>query len=601
MVLTLGTGEESEILEHRINDKAVTLDGSGTVTQASFHSAVHIYTRLGTDTQTAISQVTAKFAQWTTNHRQRGCAHAALICDPVKQELFSEVFGGREPVYTQIRKAVKIYDPRLDSTFAGGSGPQRLADKSTWAWSDNGPLVIADYLAHPDGFGLGYGAINWTSFAAEAVIADQTVTTVTAETIKRWRIWASYKLASDERRQVLSDMLKAVDGFVWQGPDFRVNIKVGAYEAPTLTLTDDHILAMTTRRGPNAQQRVSALKMLYTEAAIGYREQESATVAVPGADEDPNTDPQSVQLYFAPHHNQAVRVGKLLAARLSDRWHLDLTTNLYGLNLLGRRFVRVTSAEGAIDAVFMIDGGVKIAPGRDRTVITASLVEVTAADWTFDAASEEGTPPASSGASTPTITVPNATGLALTAVQIAMATGNGVAIEASWASPRADLRFELQYRPSAGGTWVQMVPDNNALTARSGAVDTGTAYDVQIRALTLYGRASAWSSSTTITPTATAALSAPSSLGASGSVGAASVSFRMPVEQGLAYAQLYRGTTSTFSAAVQVGSDIVGGLGQVITVNDTGLSAGTKYYWARAFNGSGGQSSLAGPVTATVT
>jgi hypothetical protein len=131
LVVTLGTGEESEILEHRINDKAVTVDGSGTVTDASYHGAVHIYTRLGTDTQTAISEVTAKFAQWTANHRQRGCAHAALICDPVKQELFSEVYGGREPVYTQIRKAVKVYDPRLDSTFPGGSGSQRLADKST--------------------------------------------------------------------------------------------------------------------------------------------------------------------------------------------------------------------------------------------------------------------------------------------------------------------------------------------------------------------------------------------------------------------------------------------------------------------------------------
>ncbi|MFX8895289.1 hypothetical protein ABTM96_19345, partial [Acinetobacter baumannii] len=75
LVVTLGTGEEAEILEHRINDKAVTLDGSGTVTQASYHGAVHIYTRPGSDSQTAISQMTAKFPQWTSAHRQRGCAH----------------------------------------------------------------------------------------------------------------------------------------------------------------------------------------------------------------------------------------------------------------------------------------------------------------------------------------------------------------------------------------------------------------------------------------------------------------------------------------------------------------------------------------------
>jgi hypothetical protein len=90
-------------------------------------------------------------------------------------------------------------------------------------------------------------------------------------------------------------------------------------------------------------------------------------------------------------------------------------------------------------------------------------------------------------------------------------------------------------------------------------------------------------------------------LTATGGVGSASISFRMPVEQGLAYARLYRNTSNTFSGATQVGGDIVGGLGQVMSVSDTGLSAGTKYYWARAFNGTGGQSSLAGSVTATVT
>lgn len=601
LVVTLGTGEEGQILEHRLNDKTVTLDGSGTVTQSSYHGAVHIHTRSGSDTQTAISQLTSVFPQWTANHRQRGCAHAAIICDPVKQELFSEVYGGREPVYSQIRKGVKVYDPRLDSTFPGGSGPQRLSDPTTWAWSDTGPLVIADYVAHPDGYGLGYDNVNWANIAAEATLAEQTVTTVTGATIARWRLWASYKLARDERRQVLADMLKAVDGFCWQGPDFKFNLKVGAYEAPTLTLTDDHILAMTKRRGPNAQQRVSALKILYTEAGIGYREQESATVAVPDAEEDPNTDPQSVQLYYAPHHNQAVRVGKLLAARLSDRLHLELTTNLYGLNLLGRRFVRVISAETKVDAVFMIDGGVKIAPGRDRTVITASLIEVTEADWSFDAAAEEGTPPVQTGSSASAIVIPNAGSLAVSAVQIGTATGNAVAIEATWTSPRADLRFEIRYRPTSGGNWVMMTVDNNALTARSGPVTSGVEYEVQARALTVAWRASPWSSSVTITPIATATLSAPSSLAANGGAGSATIGFRMPTEPGLAYVRVYRNTSNTFTGAVQVGSDIVGGLGQVMSLTDSGLSAGTKYYWARAFNGSGGQSALAGSVSATVT
>lgn len=115
-VVTLGTGEEGEILEHRINDNVVTVS-AGTVSEPSYHAAVHIYTRSGGDDQTAISELTAKFSQWTGSHRQRGCAHAAIISDPVDQDRFSEVYNGQMPQYTQVRRAAKLYDPRKDPTL----------------------------------------------------------------------------------------------------------------------------------------------------------------------------------------------------------------------------------------------------------------------------------------------------------------------------------------------------------------------------------------------------------------------------------------------------------------------------------------------------
>jgi len=606
-VVTLGTGKEGEVLEDRINDRPVTVV-NGTVTEPSYHGAIHIYRRDGDDNQSAIAELTAKFPQWTPNHRQRGCAHAAIICDPVKQEHFSEVFNGQIPVYTQVRKAVSVYDPRKDSTAViyddgqgftvNGTGPHRLSDRSTWEWSDNWALVTADYFAHEDGYGAGYGNVNWANIAVEADRSDELVTTVTAETIARWRIWASYSLASEERRQVLSDMLKAGDGFCWQDANGKFNLLSGRYEQPTVVITDDHILGMTATLGPQARHRVSAIKALYTEAAIGYREQESATVVAPDAEDDPNTDPQAIEVFFAPHHNQAVRIGKLILARLGDRWHISAQLNLFGLNLLGERFCRLESEQLGVWADFMVADGVRLNLGARTVEVT--LDEIVAGDWVFDAATEEGTPPLAPDAPAPPPPLAAPTGLALAAVQIALGGATGVAIEASWADPgRVGLAYEAQYQPTAGGTWVSIPVDPDARTARTGPVDSGTEYELRVRAMSIGGRASAWSSST-ITPVAETTLGAPTGLAATGGVGEATVTFRMPTSPNLAYARLYGSSSNDFGTAAPVGDDIVAGLGDVVEVTDTGLSAGTKYYWARAFDGQGGSSALVGPASATI-
>jgi len=607
-VVTLSTGRQGPILEHKINDKVVTVDAGGTVTQASFHDALHIYTRPGDDDQTAIAELTAKFPEWTADHRQLGCPHAAIILDPVKQKYFSEVTNGQMPQYTQTRKGAWVYDPRKDSTAvigfdeAGaaimGAGAHRLDDEGTWEWTDNGPLVTADYFAHPDGYGGGYDQVNWTTIAQEADIADQQVLTVTGEQIARWRIWARYGLAVDKRADVLASMLKAIDGFCWQDADGKFNLLCGRWIEPTVTITDDHILSLTATLGPDASQQTSAVKVLYTEAAIGYREQESATIANPEIDDDPSTDPQAVEAYYVPAHNQATRVGKIIVMQLGDRWHITAVLNLFGLNLLAERFMKLSSARLGVAAYFKVDG-LKLNLGENT--VQATLAEVKPSDWDFDAAAEEGTPPiAPGGGGGPApVVVPAPTGLELTAVPLVFGSANGVAIEATWDDPgRPDLSFAARFQPVAGGTWISMSIVDGAFTARSGPVDSGVAYLVEVWAITIGGRESA-AASDTITPVAAATLGRPT-LSVSGGAGEASATVILPADDAVAFARLYHSDSNDFGTATQVGGDIVAGPGVAVTVSDTGLSAGTEYYWARAFDGSGGSSPLTGPAPATI-
>lgn len=609
-VVTLGTGKENTILEHRINDEPVTIGGDGTITTESFKGAVHVYIRSGDPDQASIAQLGAKFPEWSADHRQRGCAHVALVCDPVEQEDFSSVYSGRIPEYSQIRHGVGVYDPRKDSTMQIGTdaqgepvygvGPHRIEDESTREWDDNWALVTADYWAHADGYGGGYDNVNWANIAAEADICEEQVTEKGGAQIDRWRCWASYSLASEERRAVFTDMLKAADGFAWQDADAKLNLISGRWEEPDLTFTDDHILGLSATLGPKSRHRTSATKVLYTEASVGYREQESATFSDADADTDPGSDPQAVEAFYVPHHNQAVRIGKIIYNQLKgNRWHFEILLNLYGLNGLGRRFCRVATDTLGVDAYFKIDR-MRLNLTRKPPTVEMSLAEVKPVDWLFDAAAEEGTLPVASTSVRGDGHVPSPTGLALSAVPIAFGGGTGVAIEASWDDPdRAGLTYEAQYRPSVGGAWQGMTVDRSNFSARSGPVDSGIQYEVRVRALTIGLRASEWTPVAIITPLAS--LSAPTALFASGDTGEATVSFRMPTENNLSYARLYRATSSNFGSAVQVGGDIVGGLGEVVTRTDSGLSAGTKYYWARAFDGAGEPSALAGPATAAVT
>ena len=62
-----------------------------------------------------------------------------------------------------------IYDPRLDSTN-GGSGSQRYADPTTWAYSNNPALIYSDL--HISFGKTPPASMNWTSIATAATICE---------------------------------------------------------------------------------------------------------------------------------------------------------------------------------------------------------------------------------------------------------------------------------------------------------------------------------------------------------------------------------------------------------------------------------------------
>lgn len=82
----------------------------------------------------ALSFGGAGFPGWGASHKLSGIAHAQWA---LRFDTEGEKFGAGVPEPAWIGKWVRVYDPRLDSSYPGGSGPCRPLDETTYVWSAN--------------------------------------------------------------------------------------------------------------------------------------------------------------------------------------------------------------------------------------------------------------------------------------------------------------------------------------------------------------------------------------------------------------------------------------------------------------------------------
>lgn len=610
-LITTGQGKVSSIIEYLLNGKMVTVNGAGLVTDARFKSAVSIHNRLGTDDQTAYSQLTSIFSEWTTDHRQRGCSSVLVISRGVKSKDFSEVYeGSREPEPQVTLETTAVYDPRLDSTAVigfdedgdpiMGSGSHRLATPATWEFSDNWALCFGDYLAHPDGYGMGYDNINWINVAGEADICDELLTTVDARSVRRWRVAGSYKLAEDERRAVVKEFLKAADGFMWQDADGLANIRCGRWIEPTVHIPEKHVIGCTASLGTDAQDRANEVRVIYLEPRFEYTETEAAPlIDAPARIALGRAEVSRFDCYYCPDHNQAQRIGKRILKRLGERWAITLTTNLFGLNAIGERFITLTIAElGITDLAFEITS-LRINPGSLNVDI--GLLEAAAADFDFDAAEEEGTPPGDVPSTVVAIVIEEVVNLTLATVSVSLGGASGVGIRASWDAPtRVGLLAQVQFRATGDTEWREMNVSQDDRIAITGIVSTGVQYQVRARHLTVSGRPSDWSATETITPTvAETAPSTPSAFSAIGSTGDADLAWNNPPQANFDHVEIYESTTADFATSSQVGADQAGAPGAMMSTTIS-LSSGVHFLWLVAYSATGLASAPTAAQTVTV-
>ncbi|MFN3231683.1 MAG: phage tail protein [Alphaproteobacteria bacterium] len=470
-----------------LDDETVSFDGAGNATTSPYNGFLSRYVQTGSESQAAISQMISALQSWTVNHRNRGMATVAwkLTFDP-------DVWPGGLPNLSVVIRGRKIYDPRLDSTVAGGSGTHRAGDPATWTWSQNPVLCLLDYMRDDLlGPAIPFGAFDMPNLIASANICDELVSTKDGGLIKRYTINGIIN-SQLSHGDVIELMTRSMAGtLTYSGGVFRVH--PGTYSNTTSSFDEDDILSLEYTPAPSRRELVNAAKGRFADTSQAYQP----------ADYPPQTNAAyetqdggerfwlDLDLVFTHDHREAQRIAKLALESARHGGVAAMRVNLKGLAVRAWDTVTVTHENyGWSNKVFRVIGWKLNPPSGESDdnqgfTVDLSLKEESSAIYAWNPASDEGDYVADPGnVSMVTLDLSAPTGLTATAVTFNGNDGSRQpAIKVTWDPPPVwVIGVQVELSPDNGATWYPygVVPPNSGDGAIITGLVRGTTYRVRI-------------------------------------------------------------------------------------------------------------------------
>lgn len=285
------TGHEIDSFQgFYLDDKFVSIGsvntgGDGDVTGAPYaprNGSPVLYLRghTGASGQTVDTMADAGFVAWTSAHRGRGVAYFVARMDQMADATNADVWERGAPAnLSALIRGKKVYDPRLDSTFTGtwgtGVGSHRVNTPSTWAYSNNPALCLADYLIDE---ALGAGSdfvpadIDYNSVAIAADACGELVDVPTASTERRFTCNGVLSCGDDHREnieKILSSMAGTLRNYngLW-------HIAAGVWPgSSSFALTESDLVGpITFTKQPERSERFNAVRGTYFDPSRAYKE-----------------------------------------------------------------------------------------------------------------------------------------------------------------------------------------------------------------------------------------------------------------------------------------------------------------------------------------
>jgi len=404
--------------------------GTGVVTKAEFvndgQNALKIQWQVGYNPQAANALKITSYTEQTSDHKLNGVFNAWLALTYIEQT--ADIWKTGPPnTITCLMEGRRIYDPRKDDTN-GGSGDHRYTDDTTWEFSDNPALCIADYLfvymdADPA------DDIDWPSVADAADACDVSVDIPPSTTEKRFTVNGAF--FTDENHETLLNQLKeAMSGrLLWTGGEW--TMYAGVYDTPTETIDSTWLAGDVNIRGTAPQsERFNTVTGFYVDPARDYKTAEfnSAVNAAYVTRDDGLNLPFDMSLRFTNSEYMAQRIAIRKLDQFDNQLVVELILNEKGIKILPGLFCQATLSEFSwTNKVFRCVGWEPTPEGNYKVTLkedfSTRYTDPTIGEYTTRTLAGVITPPVR--------TVPPPTSLA--------AEGKSGVVELTWLRPPASL------------------------------------------------------------------------------------------------------------------------------------------------------------------
>ncbi len=268
-----------DAFERFTSDKGgVNFDGTGNAV-GEFRDKMFQRTQRGLCPEPAALTVqagsSARPSGWSTSHKLSGLAAAVWRLRYDSKQRF---FQNGVPAPMWVIRGVLTYDPRLDSTYPGGSGPHRYDNEATWTWSENPYLHALTWCIgrHQNGkrvMGLGakIDSIIIADFVEGANIADA----------NGWKLGGVVYSRPDTKWNVLKQMLQAGAGEPLK-TGARIGCMVNAPRVSLATITEADIIGESKLAAMQPiRSRVNTVIPRYRSEAHEWEIVPAAAIRVP--------------------------------------------------------------------------------------------------------------------------------------------------------------------------------------------------------------------------------------------------------------------------------------------------------------------------------